>query len=133
MSIEEIQSAAFANEELQSERQRILGVLGFLALLVFILLVRVFVIHTLPTATHWGWDLVLAACVAAYELWMFRRVNRALKSGTSLPRRFWIISTVLETSIPAFAIAFLTNSHFEGAYRPLASSALLLLFSRFFA
>ena len=128
MNDEEIQSAAFANEELQSERLRILGVLGFIALLVFILLVRVFVIHTLPTETHWGWDLLLAAGVAAFELWMFRSVNRALKSGTSLPPRFWILSTVLETSIPAFAIAFLTSSHFESAYRPLASSAVLLFF-----
>jgi len=128
MSDEEIQSAAFGKEELQSERLRILGVLGFLALLVFILLLRVFVIHTVPAATHWGWDLFLAAAVAAYELWMFRRVDLALKAGTSLPPRFWILSTVLETSIPAFALAFLTNSQIASAYRPLASSSVLVFF-----
>jgi serine phosphatase RsbU (regulator of sigma subunit) len=128
MSDEEIQSAAFSNAELQSERLRILGVLAFLALLVVILLVRVFVIHTVPTATPWVWDLLLASTVAAYELWTLRRVDRALKAGTSLPLRFWVLSTVLETSIPAFVLAFLTNPQIESAYRPLASSSLLIFF-----
>jgi len=128
MSDDEIQSVAFTKAELQSERLRIFGVLGFLALLAFVLLFRLFVAHTVSTATHWVWDLLFAAVVAAYELWSLRRVDLALKAATSLPSRFWVLSTVLETSIPAFALAFLTNPQFELAYRPLASSSVLLFF-----
>jgi serine phosphatase RsbU (regulator of sigma subunit) len=128
MSDEEIQSAAFSNAQLQSERLRILGVLSFLALLLFSLPVRVLVIHTVSTSTHWIWDLLLTATVTTYELWTLRRVDLARKAKTSLPLRFWVLSTVLETSIPAIALAFLTNPQIAIPYRPLASPSLLLFF-----
>src|SRR6185503_17718305 len=45
-----------------------------------------------------------------------------------LPGWVWVLSTVLETSIPALAIAFLTSPQVEVAYRPLASPAILVFF-----
>ena len=64
----------------------------------------------------------------AYELWMLRKVGLALKSNICLGPRFWILSTILETSIPALAIAFLTSARVEIAYRPLATPAVLVFF-----
>ena len=64
----------------------------------------------------------------AYELWMLRKVGLALKSNGCLGPQFWILSTILETSIPALAIAFLTSAQVEIAYRPLASPAVLVFF-----
>ena len=127
MSQEQIKSPAFQNAALQSERLRILGVLGFMTILVIVTAVRVFVIHTVE-ATSWAWTFFLVALVMAYELWMLRKVGLALKSNICLGPRFWILSTILETSIPALAIAFLTSARVEIAYRPLATPAVLVFF-----
>jgi serine phosphatase RsbU (regulator of sigma subunit) len=125
MSQQQIKSPALQNAELQSERLRIFGVLGFSAIFIAVTAIRVFVIHT---ATPWAWIFLLAAMVIVYELWMLRRVVLALQANGSLGAQFWILSTILETSIPAFAIAFLTSAQIEVAYRPLASPAVLVFF-----
>jgi serine phosphatase RsbU (regulator of sigma subunit) len=126
--VHEIESAAFHRAELQSERLRIFGVLGFVAIFVIATAVRVFVIRTASTTTPWAWNFGLAGAIVVYEGWMLRRVNLALKSGRTLPARFWVLSTILETSIPAFAIAFLTSQQIETGYRPLATPAVLVFF-----
>ena len=127
MSPPQIESAAFHQAQLQSERLRIFGVLSFAAVLAVVTVVRVFVLRTAED-TPWVWNLVLACTVSVYELWMLRRVGLALRAEQSLPSRYWIISTILETSIPAFAIAFLASERIEPAYRPLATPALLVFF-----
>ena len=128
MDPEQIKSPAFQNAELQSERLRIFGVLGFMTIVVIVSAVRVFVIHTIEGSTSWAWTFFLVALVMAYELWMLRKVGLALKSNICLGPRFWILSTILETSIPALAIAFLTSARVEIAYRPLATPAVLVFF-----
>jgi serine phosphatase RsbU (regulator of sigma subunit) len=127
-AVHEIASAAFHHAELQSERLRILGVLSFVTIYAIATWVRVFVIRTASTTTPWAWNFGLAAAVAIYELWTLWRVNRAINSGRTLPTRFWIFSTTLETSIPALAIAFLASPDVEPAYRPLATPAVLVFF-----
>jgi serine phosphatase RsbU (regulator of sigma subunit) len=127
--IQPIDSIAFRHAELQSERLRILAVLGVVAIFILVTVVRVFIIRTVSTATApWIWQLALAAAIVLYEIWMLSRVNAALKSGHSLPAGFWVLSTILETSIPAFAIVFLTNQNIDPAYRPLASPSVLIFF-----
>jgi serine phosphatase RsbU (regulator of sigma subunit) len=126
--VDEIASAAFHHAELQSERLRILGVLSFVTIFAVSTWVRVFVIRTASTTTPWAWNFGLAAAIAIYELWMLRRVNLALNSGRTFPARFWILSTILETSLPALAIAFLASPDAEPAYRPLATPAVLVFF-----
>jgi serine phosphatase RsbU (regulator of sigma subunit) len=128
MSPPQVESAAFYQAQLHSERLRILGVLSFVALFAVVTVVRVFVIRTASEGTPWAWNLVLACTVVVYELWMLRRVDLALKAGRSLPSRFWVLSTILETSIPAFGIGFLASPHIQAAYRPLATPAVLVFF-----
>lgn len=128
MSDEQFQSAAFRMAELRSERLRIFGVLGFVAVFVGVTIVRVFVIRTTSGTSAWVWSLLLAAAIAAYEGWTLRQVDIALTANSSLPFRFWILSTIVETSIPAFALGFLVSSQIESAYRPLASPSILVFF-----
>ncbi len=128
MHQDQIKSPAFQNAELRSERLRILAVLGFVAIFIVVTVVRVFVIRTAPGSTPWVWSFLLAAIVISYELWMLRRVDLTLKAKGSLPDRFWILSTIVETAIPAFAMAFLTSTQLEVAYRPLVSPAVLVFF-----
>ena len=127
-AVGEIESAMFRRAELESERIRVSGVLSFIAIFIIVTLVRVFVIRTAATATPWAWQLGLAIAVAIYEAGALQRVNRALKSGRTLHAGFWVFSTIVETSIPAFAIAFLASPQIETAYRPLASPAILIFF-----
>jgi serine phosphatase RsbU (regulator of sigma subunit) len=128
MDREQIQSVAFRQAELRSERLRILGVLGFFALFVWVTVLRVFVLRTAPQTASWVWTFLLAAIVIAYELCMLYIVDRALKASTAPAPRFWILSTVVETSIPALAIAFLTSSQIDVSYRPVASPSILVFF-----
>ena len=127
--VQPIESIAFRQAELQSERLRIFGVLGVVAIFILVMLVRVFLTRTVSAnTTPWAWQLALAAAIVLYEIWMLRRVNTALESGQSLLTGFWVLSTILETSIPAFAIVFLTAQNIDPAYRPLASPSVLLFF-----
>jgi serine phosphatase RsbU (regulator of sigma subunit) len=125
---QQVQSAAFSKAELQSERLRIFGVLGFAAIFVLVTIVRGFVLRTVSGTAPWVWSILLAFMIAAYEGWMLRKVDLVLKAGSSLPARFWILSTIVETTIPAFALAFLTSPQIEVAYRPLASPSILVFF-----
>ncbi len=127
MDQEQIKSPAFQNAELQSERLRIFGVLGFMTTVVIVTAIRVFVIRS-AAASSWAWTFFLVAVVMAYELWMLRKVGLALKANICLGPQFWILSTILETSIPALAIAFPASDQVEIAYRPLATPAVLVFF-----
>jgi len=127
MNEEPIRSLAFKKAELHSERLRIFGVVGFVGLFFLVTIVRVFVIRT-AAGVPWIWNCLLGITVIGYESWMLRRIDLALKTSRSLPAQFWILSTILETSIPAFAIAFLTSSEIEASHRPLASPTVLAFF-----
>ena len=128
MSQEQFKSAAFQNAELKSEHLRIFAVLVFVAIFIIVTTVRVFVVRTAAATTPWMWSYILASVVVGYELWTLHKVNLALRAGASLAARFWILSTILETSVPALAIAFLTSQQVEAAYRALASPAVLVFF-----
>lgn len=126
-----INSVAFHEAELQSERFRIFGVLGFLGLLVIVLAVRILVIHTATVVDPrvW-WILFLIFTVTAWEYRMLAKAERALKEQSTLSSSFWIFSTLLEASLPAWALAFLPNQHVDPVYLPLATP-LLLVFAIF--
>jgi serine phosphatase RsbU (regulator of sigma subunit) len=128
MSEPQFNSTAFQDAELRSERLRIVAVLGFVAIFVLVTTVRVFVVRTAAETTSWVWSYLLASIIIGYEFWTLRIVELALETGGTLAARFWILSTILETSIPALAIAFLTSQQIEAAYRPLASPAVLVFF-----
>jgi serine phosphatase RsbU (regulator of sigma subunit) len=126
MADEKINSIAFHNAELQSERLRIFGVLGFLGLLVVVMAIRLFVIHTASVVDPRIWGALFLVCLmTGYEYWMLRRVTVALHDQSALTSHFWILSTVLEASAPSWAIAFLPSQDVDVVYRPLATPLLL--------
>jgi len=128
MTARQLESVTFHQAQLQSERLRIVGVLSFVAVFVAVTSARYVVVHTASERRHWAWDLALAAAVVAYETWLLRRVSLALKTGLSLPSRFWVLSTILETSIPALGIAFLSSAQIQPVYRPIATPSVLVFF-----
>ncbi len=120
---------AFSQAELQSERLRILAVLTFFAVFMLVAAVRMFGVRTATLVDPRLWhSLSLVFVIVVFELWMLRCVNRGLAAGTRVAGGFWVTTTVLETTMPALAIAFLPNEQIEAAYQPLASPALLVFF-----
>jgi hypothetical protein len=128
MSDQQIKSVAFRNVELESEHLRIFGVLGFVGIFVAVTLLRVFVIGTASKSTPWIGSLSLAGAIICYEVTTLRNINEALADGRIVPGGFWIASTIIETSLPAVVLAFLTNPEIPTAYRPIASPAILVCF-----
>lgn len=126
MSDTQINSEAFHTAELKSERLRIFGVLSFLGLLVVIMGVRLFVVKTASTADLrvWG-SLFFIFFVTACESWMLGMVSSSLRAQHPLTTGFWIFSTALEASVPAWAMALLP-SQLDMAYRPLATPLVLV-------
>src|ERR1700751_5736775 len=121
-------STAFQLARLKSERLRIL--------ILFAVIGLVFVVRSFRTVLYYNsgnvhlWTITSAclAMVVLYEWLMLRTVNRALQSGRTLPRAVWIVNIILETSLPALVIAFLSGNAIEPAYRPLANPATLVFF-----
>jgi serine phosphatase RsbU (regulator of sigma subunit) len=128
MDQQDIASAAFTEAQLRSERLRVLGVLGFLALLVIVAVVRVFLLRTVALTGLLLAEFTLVGAIAAIELWMLRQVEVAQKMKRGLPSWLWIMSTILETSLPAFVLTFMTSESIDPQYRPIASPAVLVFF-----
>jgi serine phosphatase RsbU (regulator of sigma subunit) len=128
MAANEIRSDAFRFAELRSERVRILGLLVFLAITVTVLLIRVFFLHTTVLNHQAAWTFGLILTAGLVEFLMLRVVNHAIRNGRTFPSLFWILTTILESGLPAVGIAFLTSGHLDPAYQPLASPATLFFF-----
>ena len=128
MNAEPIPYASFREAELRSEKLRVIAIIGFLLVFIAVTVIRVVVVRTVTEGTSWLPGLLLAAGVIAYETWVLRKVTVGLRSNHALPAEFWFLSTIVESSIPAFALAFLTSTQFDAAYRPLANPALLVFF-----
>ena len=121
-------SPAFRQAVLKSERLRILIVLG---IIVAVFLVRYFL--TLILWDHenfhlWRLSCALLRLFLLYEFFIYRAVSRAVRSGSNLSAGLRISNVIIETSVPAFALAFIYSTAIDPAYRPLANPSTLLFF-----
>jgi serine phosphatase RsbU (regulator of sigma subunit) len=71
---------------------------------------------------------LVVALFVGYELLMLDAVKRAAQADRDLPVLVWVGSTIVETSLPAFGVAFMTSSAAVAADRPLANPAALVFF-----
>ena len=117
-------SLAFRHALLKSEKKRIFGVIAFVCFFAVLAFVRIFVLHS--AMSRWG--LVVAALVIAFELGLYRTVNRSLHSGENISSFLWYVSSVLECLFPAVGVAFLASTQLLPDYRPLATPWVLAFF-----
>jgi serine phosphatase RsbU (regulator of sigma subunit) len=121
-------SPAFRQAVLKSERLRILIVLG--------IIVAVFLVRSFLTLILWdreNFHLWLLSCALLslfllYEFFIYRAVSRAVRSESNLSAGLRISNVIIETSVPAFALAFIYSTAIDPAYRPLANPSTLLFF-----
>jgi serine phosphatase RsbU (regulator of sigma subunit) len=110
-------SPAFRQALLKSERKRIFAVVSFILFFAALIFVRIFLFSSAMSR----WAFLATVLVAAYELWVLRWVNLALKGTITIPQTAWYLAIILETLLPAFGIAFLASPRLEFLYRPLAT------------
>lgn len=122
------ESIAFREARLKSERLRICIVLAAFGV--------VFLLRAMRAAANGGSEnltsLYMAAgllvLLTAYELAMLRMIDRAIRKRRDFSDSAWLANTILETSLPALAVAFISSTSIDPAYRPLANPAALGFF-----
>jgi len=117
-------SLGFRHALLKIEKKRIVGVIVFVCFFAVLAIVRIFVLGS--AMSRWG--LVVAALVIAFELGLYRAVNRSLHSGRDISSFVWYVSSVLECLFPAVGVAFLASTRLLPDYRPLATPWVLAFF-----
>ena len=117
-------SPAFRHVLLKSEKKRIVGVIAFVSFFAILAAVRIFLLGSAMSA----WTLVAAALVIAFELGLFRAVNRSVHTGKDISNFVWYFSSILECLFPAVGVAFLASTRLLPDYRPLATPWVLAFF-----
>lgn len=128
MSPSPIESQAFRRETLQSQRIRILGLIGTLAFVLAVVIVRTLLTGSQDQISLIPKTVALGAATIAYECLVLMLVNRMLRHERALPACIWYVNTLIETMLPTAAILMITHSSFIGPYRALVAPAALLYF-----
>jgi len=123
-----VASIAFHEALLKSERLRIRIVLGTITAVFLLRTVRTAIAGSKDNVSSWLMFCGLLALLAGYEFLMLRLVNRAILKGKEFPNWVWASNTILETTLPALAVVFLSSASIDPIYRPLANPAGLAFF-----
>src|SRR6516164_6746340 len=121
-------SPAFRQALLKSERLRIQIVLVAIGATFAIRSLRTALVFSREDFNSWLTASLIIAVFVVYELFMLRAVNRSIQSTAALSHGGWVASIVIETSLPALALVFLSSEAIELAYKPLANPVVLLYF-----
>ena len=122
------ESIAFREARLKSERLRICIVLAAIGV--------AFLLRTMRAAAAGGRENLMSLYLSAgllgllaiYEFVMLGRINRAIRTHGDVRNWTWVANTILETTLPAIAVAFISSASVDPAYRPLVNPAGLAFF-----
>ncbi len=119
------QSHAFHTALLDSERLRIVCVLAFIGVLIF-----VYSIRTMLFGFRGRWTGVIAAllALAAIDIAIYWMVRHALKAKTEVSAGMWFIGISAELCVPTLCILFLVNPNVPVGYQVLANPWVLIFF-----
>jgi len=123
------ESIAFQEALLKSEHLRIRIVLGAILAAFLLRTIRGIILgggH--ENFISWLMMFGLLGLFVTYEFLMLRAVNRAIQGARLLPNWMWFSSILLESLLPALAVAFLSSDSIDPIYRPLANPAALAFF-----
>src|SRR5246127_3789200 len=128
MSEKQIESLAFRQAHLKSERLRLLIVLGTIGIGFLLRSVRVLIHSGEENVQLWLRTLGVLAPFAGAEFLMLRAVNRAHEQRRELSNAAWIGNIVVENALPALGMVLTSSSSIDPAYRPLAHPSVLVFF-----
>ena len=122
------ESNAFREVQLKSERLRIRIVLGVVGAAILLRVLRTLVVGGHENVSSSLMMCGLLAVFSAYEYFILHAVNRAIQNGRECGNWVWLSNIILETCLPALAVAFLSSGSIDPIYRPLANPAGLTFF-----
>jgi serine phosphatase RsbU (regulator of sigma subunit) len=117
------ESIAFREALLKSERLRIWTVLSAIAVAFLLRAMRAATVGGHENLTSLYMTAGLLALLTVYEFVMLRSIDRAMRAGREFATWVWLVNTVLETTLPAIALAFISSASIDPVYRPLANPA----------
>lgn len=120
-----LDSPAFRQALLESERRRIYGSIAFLLFFIFAIAFRILLYGSHHTNRS---GIVVLLLVVAYELWVLSSVNRSLKSGRQVSQALLLFSIILEIAVVCFGIACFSSPRLVFEYRPIATTWVLAFF-----
>jgi serine phosphatase RsbU (regulator of sigma subunit) len=123
-----LQSPAFQQALLRSERLRIRILVGLILAAFVVRSIRTAILYNQQNRQLWVVTSAIIVVFVCYELLILRAVERRIQDGHDLPRGLWIANAVVETCIPAIAMVLLSGGSIEAAYKPLANPVVLLYF-----
>lgn len=123
-----IESSAFQQALLRSERLRILIVLGTVAVALLLRTLRTVVVGGSENVSSWLSTFELLGLFSVYEFAMLRAVNRSIRKGQDLGHSVWVSNIIVETCLPALGLVLIRSSSIDVAYRPLANPAVPIFF-----
>jgi hypothetical protein len=109
MSEPQVESGAFRQALLQSERLRILIVMSSVGVVFMVQTVRTVTVQNREDLHSWFLSSLVVALFVGYQLLMLGAVRRAAQADRDLPILLWVGSTIVETSLPALGVAFMTS------------------------
>ena len=123
------ESIAFREALLKSEHLRIRIVLGAIIAAFLLRTIRGTILGgDRENLVSWLMMLGLLSLFVTYEFAILRAVNRAIQRVRELANWIWLSNILLETLLPALAVAFLSSASIDPIYRPLANPAGLAFF-----
>ena len=122
-----IQSDAFEQAALHSERQRCLALIIVLTLLIVVALTR-YLIMGLPGEEIGNivGIVMLAMITGAFVIVFLQLVRRAEQRQVDIPRWAWPLSVAVECLFPTAMMMILTHSPYPGPYRSIIAPTVLL-------
>jgi len=123
MTAEYVGSIAFREARLKSERLRIWIVLAAIGAAFLLRFMRAVTVGGRENLMSLYVTAGLLALFVGYELAMLVGINRAIQSRRDFTNWVWFGNTVLETTFPAVAVAFISSPSIDPAYQPLANPA----------
>ena len=128
MNRSEIDSKAFRDAALRSDRTRIIVILAVLCVLAFLTVFRILVFRWEEAGRTLGPSFVFFAGAALYEFFMLRRVKRAILLESSLSPGAWVVNTLIETLFPTLGMLLLIAMGMANPYQALVAPVILTYF-----
>lgn len=128
MSAIEIQSEAFEQAALKSERVRVIGLLGALAALVAIAAVRALVFGAPGEQRLLVSIIGLAVGMTVYEGLMLRFISGSMVANRPVAPWIWTVNIFVETLFPTAALILMVESGYFPPYQALVAPAGLFYF-----
>jgi serine phosphatase RsbU (regulator of sigma subunit) len=127
-TLAEIQSEAFGQAVLRSERIRVVGLLATLTVLLLVSAIRALLIGTSEEVSLLPVIVALIGGMIAYESWMLILVKRRIRARQDLPTWRWVTNLFIESLFPTLGLFLLTENPSLGPYRALVAPAVLAYF-----